>query len=95
MELEIPDIQSVSVGAFRFPHGYMAVEGPAVTPEDTSMLWIAATRYYLGRTSYAVSGYCKLLRQEWLRLPAHVQHIIRRDIEEEFARDDLTRAHRS
>lgn len=59
--------------------------------EQKLTLWVGATRYYLGRTTYAVSSFCDLLRQEWLNLPDHTLGIIIRDIEEAFAQDDRAR----
>lgn len=63
-----------------------------LTPDQQSTLWIGATRYYMGRMSYAVPSFCDLLKQEWDRLPKHTQDIIRRDLMEEFERDDRARA---
>ena len=58
---------------------------------DIGTLWIGATRYYLGRMTYAVSDFCEALRAEWARLPESVRGIIKRDIEAEFDRDDKYR----
>ena len=55
-------------------------------------LWVGATRYHLGRMTYAVRDFCELLRQEWARLPEETRKIIQRDIEQEFAQDDDMRA---
>lgn len=49
-------------------------------------LWLGATRYYLGRMTYAVSMFCDLLIKEWSDLPKDTQGIIKRDIEEEYER---------
>ncbi len=51
-------------------------------------LWLGATRYYLGRMSYAVSDYCDLLIQSWGDIPKNTQKLIERDIEEAFTRDE-------
>ena len=60
--------------------------------EDALTLWLGATRYYLGRMTYAVSNYCDLLRREWPNLPEQTRNLIQRDVEEEFVRDDNDRA---
>lgn len=49
-------------------------------------LWLGATRYYLGRMNFAVSDFCEGLRREWDSLPSTTQALIRRDIEEAFAK---------
>lgn len=59
---------------------------------DALTLWLGATRYYLGRMTYAVSNYCELLRREWPNLPERTRNLIQRDVEEEFVRDDNDRA---
>jgi hypothetical protein len=59
--------------------------------EQKLTLWLGATRYYLGRMSYAVSTFTSLLCQEWKNIPKQTQDLIMRDIEEEFARDDAYR----
>ena len=63
-----------------------------MTDEQVTTLWIGATRYYLGRMTYAVSDFCQLLRQTWDLLPDRVKDLIRRDVEIEFERDDLVRS---
>jgi hypothetical protein len=55
-------------------------------------LWVGATHYYLGRSSYAVSDFSELLIQQWDSLPEKTQFIIRRRIEEFFERDDRARS---
>lgn len=61
------------------------------TNEEQSLLWIGAFRYYCGRMSYAVSWFCELLIRDWPLLPKHARDIIKRDLEEEFKRDDQLR----
>lgn len=56
-----------------------------------SMLWIASTRYYLGRMSYAVGDFCSHLIGAWPRLDDNTRDVIRRDVESEFERDDVAR----
>ena len=62
-----------------------------MNPRDEIALWLGATRYYLGRTSYAVSAWCDQLRLAWPTLATETRDLIRRDVEEEFARDDRAR----
>lgn len=58
---------------------------------DLMALWTGAARYYLGRQTSSVSTFCQLLVQEWPSLPASLQNLLQRDIEEQFARDDEDR----
>ena len=58
---------------------------------DELTLWVGATRYYLGRTTYAVANYCDLLIGSWNELGKGTRMIIQRDIEKEFDRDDESR----
>jgi hypothetical protein len=51
-------------------------------------LWLGATRYYLGRMSYAVGDFVDMLVKKWPTMNEATQQIIRRDIEAEFERDD-------
>ncbi len=55
-------------------------------------LWLAATRYYMGRTTYAVEEFCELLIAEWPNLDEQTKALIQRDITEEIKRDDEDRA---
>jgi len=59
---------------------------------DELTLWVGATRYYMGRMTYAVANYCNLLLGSWNELSENTKTIIQRDIEEEFQRDDESRA---
>ena len=59
-----------------------------MNPAEQSTVYIGATRYYLGRMTYAVSDYCEHLRRVWPTLAEPVRNIIRRDVEETFKRDD-------
>ena len=55
-------------------------------------LWVGATRYYMGRMTYAVSEFCDLLIAEWPNLDDRTKFLIRRDLTEEIKRDDEDRA---
>lgn len=55
-------------------------------------LWLGATRYYLGRTTYAVDDFCQLLIGNWETFCSKTQELIRRDVEDAFQRDDEFRA---
>jgi len=59
---------------------------------DELTLWVGATRYYMGRMTYAVANFCSLLNDSWNELGENTKAIIQRDIEEEFQRDDESRA---
>ena len=63
-----------------------------MTEDQELDLWLGATRYYIGRMSASVDGFCTLLIQEWGTLPVAVRGLIRRDVEEAFGRDDYQRA---
>jgi hypothetical protein len=63
-----------------------------MNPQNELTLWVGATRYYLGRMSYAVSTFCDLLCVEWPKLSPETCHIIQCDVEETFERDDKARA---
>lgn len=56
-----------------------------------TILWVGAFRYHLGRMTYAVSDFCNLLIETWPTLPEHTRNLIRRDLEEEFKRDNEAR----
>lgn len=47
-----------------------------MTADDLTTLWIGATRYYLGRMTYAVSDYCAMLRSQWHALPESTRTLI-------------------
>ena len=55
---------------------------------DPMTLYVGATRYYLGRMTYAVGGMCDVLIEAWPELPSDVRAVIERDVEEAFALDD-------
>ena len=55
------------------------------------LMAIAAVRYCLGRMTYIVGDCCDWLRQVWTELEPGAQHVIQRDIEEAFKRDDEAR----
>jgi len=48
---------------------------------DNEALLINATRYCLGRMSYAVSQHCAILRRFWPYLRQSVREIIETDVE--------------
>jgi len=54
-------------------------------------LWLGATRYYLGRRTYAVGDFCEELIANWSFFEEATKDILIREIEAEFDRDDLAR----
>ena len=56
------------------------------------LMIIAAVRYCLGRSSYIVNDCCEWLIESWPQIPEKTRGTIRRDIEDEFKRDDEDRA---
>jgi hypothetical protein len=59
--------------------------------DDETTLWLGATRYYVGRMTYAVSDFCKLLVDQWPNLSEETRYLIQRDLEREFEKDDEAR----
>jgi len=51
-----------------------------------------ATRYVLGRQTYAVLAHCRWLIANWQSIPESERATIQRDVEAEFDRDDFERA---
>lgn len=62
-----------------------------LSPDNELTLWVGATRYYMGRMTYAVANFCSLLIGSWNELSENTRAIIERDIETEFVRDDESR----
>lgn len=62
-----------------------------MTPNKEITLWVGATRYYMGRMTYAVAEFCDLLKAEWPKLHDATKALIKRDVMEEIHRDDLAR----
>lgn len=48
-------------------------------------LAVYATRYCLGRASYAPSDVCEILRKHWTDLDSNTQAVIRKDIARRLA----------
>lgn len=55
-------------------------------------LWLGAFRYYVGRKTYAVSDFCRLLIAHWDELPERCKLLIRKELDQLFAKDDEMRA---
>lgn len=62
-------------------------------PQDEYTLWPAAFRYYLGRSTHAVSNFCNLLIRNWPTLSDATRNLIVKELEREFAKDDDARKH--
>jgi len=56
-----------------------------------STLWIGAFRYYCGRMTIAVSGFCETMISNIENIPDEAVSIIKRDLIEAFADDDRDR----
>ena len=56
------------------------------------LMVIAAVRYCLGRSTYIVGDCVNWLIPLWPSLPENVHSVLRRDIEQQFERDDVARA---
>lgn len=74
----------------------MKAPTPTLTREQAwgwhDLMVIAAFRYCLGRQTYVVQTCSDWLTDIWPLLTEHTQGVIRRDLEEEFRRDDEARA---
>lgn len=66
-----------------------------ISPADEVTLWLGATRYYVGRRTYAVNDFCDLLINNWQNLHITTQDLIARDLEIEFIRDDDARINKN
>jgi len=56
------------------------------------LMAVAAVRYSIGRMTYIVSDCADWLISVWPELTDNARNIIKRDVEEAFARDDEDRA---
>lgn len=61
-------------------------------PRDETMIVIGAFRYYLGRMTITVSGFCDWLCMNWVNLEEGTRNIIIREIEDAYQRDEDDRA---
>ncbi len=59
--------------------------------EQEITLWLGATRYYVGRMTYSVSTFVEMLIKEWPKLDDKTKHLIERELEEKFERDNVSR----
>lgn len=59
--------------------------------QQTLTLWLGAFRYYLGRQTYAVSDFCKLLTQEWDNLDLYTQTLLLKELRKAIKDDDKDR----
>jgi hypothetical protein len=62
---------------------------------DDVILWHGAFNYYCGRATIAVSAFIDDLIKNWPKLSEKARHLIKRDLEREFAQDDEDRRTRS
>ena len=63
-----------------------------LSESEAMTVWVGATRYYLGRRSYAVAAHVDALVRHWPTLPADVRAIISRDVHVVASADNLARA---
>ena len=62
-----------------------------LSESEAMTVWVGATRYYIGRRSYAVAALVDALIRHWPTIPADVRAIIRRDVTETVFEDDIAR----
>lgn len=55
------------------------------------MLWIASTRYYLGRQTAEAGTFCKHLAAAWSQLDKATRDVLSHSVESAFRRDDIMR----
>lgn len=60
--------------------------------EDDGVMISSAFRYCVGRRTYMPGVCADWLVRNWAVIPEHARSIIKRDLEEEFERDDEARA---
>jgi hypothetical protein len=58
----------------------------------SDLMALAAVRYCLGRRSYIVGDCVDWLHHQWPHMQTSIQALIARDVDAEFARDDIARA---
>lgn len=63
--------------------------------EGMQLVWLGATRYYIGRMSSATATFCTVLATSWDKLPVGTRKLLRREVEATFDLDDELRAARS
>ena len=62
-------------------------ESVAIATHDFEPLMVNATRYCIGRQSYAVSEHAQFLEKHWHRLSEKTRWVISREVEEALAKD--------
>lgn len=74
--------------------GTFSLRDPSMTNHwgRDDIMALAAVRYCLGRMTYIVSDCADWLPTVWPHLSEDTRHVIQRDVEEEFERDDRARA---
>lgn len=77
-------------------HGRRYIERPdlaALAEFEERSLIVGATRYYMGRTTIHAASFAQYeLAKAWPLLQHSTQAVIKRDLEEQFRRDDEARA---
>ena len=63
-----------------------------MTDDQMMTLWLGSFRYHCGQMTYTLGLFVEMLIQHWPTLPEATKALIRRDLEEEFERDDRQRA---
>ena len=58
---------------------------------DQEVMVIAAFRYCLGRMTYIVKDCCDWLIEQWPEFSQRTKELIQKELEKEFARDDVAR----
>ncbi len=59
-------------------------------PEKLS-IFLGAFRYYLGRSTYAVSDFTELLARHWDELDPHTKNLITKELKKALEEDDASR----
>ena len=69
-----------------------AIEVMDAIAGNDHLIIVAAFRYCLGRRTYVVGEYARLLVKIWSLLSGNTKNLIHLELEEEFKRDDKARA---
>lgn len=59
--------------------------------DGVALLIHCTFRYFLGRTTIATTTFARDLARAWPHIPTHTASMIRRELDEEFDRDDMMR----
>jgi hypothetical protein len=62
-----------------------------LTEKEQILIIVSSLRYYMGRSTIAVSSYVRFLEENWEHLTNDSKWLIEREVEREIERDDVER----